>query len=773
MKLTPFKHQAECLKLSWEKKNFAILLEQGLGKTKVCLDTAELLFKAHRIEAMLVIAPNGVHSNWARDQIPLHLDCPYVVVEYGSSRVKAKYFDKAVFELMAPTLRERRLRVLIVNVEAYSSPRAAYNLSLKLLDKFPTLMVVDECFTENTLISTPEGKRPIKTLKKGDLISGAFGPGLIKKVHKGQSNFMVELTLANGFRIMVTPNHPFFTEKGWTCAGNLKEEVLYDEEKTRLLWEKDKEKDRGNLATDKRKKILQHILFSELEDETAPISNVNIYKNPKSKDKPTSHGKKERKIFLEQGHFNEAQEQEKIKPNIKGNAPYFLHKGRKWKTCPNSPAFNAVRLRPALEDGARHLIGEEATRLSNQLQGRPCLGRKKKSGGDRRQFSQFSKTKNKRSKEKQGVEELRVVSVKIIKLICPVNVYNLEINGPPYYFAGGVLVHNSTRIKTPRAQRTKRILGLGRHAKYRRILTGTPVTQSPFDVYSQFAFLDYGILGFFSYTSFKHNYGRWEKRFTQRGDKSWEYDELIEYIHLDDLRQRLKPYCYRREKAECLDLPPKIYKVMGVDLSLQQRRLYQQVEKEGVLEFDDFRLLTPLQITRLLRCQQITGGFLPTGEQGVARPLRENPKLDLMLELIEDHPGQTIIWARFRAEIAAIAARLKEAYGCDQVVEYHGGVPSNKRPWIIKAFQTGKARFLVGQQASGVGVDLYAAEIVFYFSNDFSYDHRYQSEDRCHRIGLLHPVLYVDLIANDTMDERIRWVHERARKAAVAVLGKG
>ena len=475
MKLTPFKHQAECLKLSWEKKNFAILLEQGLGKTKVCLDTAELLFKAHRIEAMLVIAPNGVHSNWARDQIPLHLDCPYVVVEYGSSRVKAKYFNEAVFELMAPTLRERRLRVLIVNVEAYSSPRAAYNLSLKLLDKFPTLMVVDE----------------------------------------------------------------------------------------------------------------------------------------------------------------------------------------------------------------------------------------------------------------------------------------------------------STRIKTPRAQRTKRILGLGRHAKYRRILTGTPVTQSPFDVYSQFAFLDYGILGFFSYTSFRHNYGRWEKRFTQRGDKSWEYDELIEYIHLDDLRQRLKPYCYRREKAECLDLPPKIYKVIGVDLSLQQRRLYQQVEKEGVLEFDDFRLLTPLQITRLLRCQQITGGFLPTGEQGVARPLRENPKLDLMLELIEDHPGQTIIWARFRAEIAAIAARLKEAYGCDQVVEYHGGVPSNKRPWIIKAFQTGKARFLVGQQASGVGVDLYAAEIVFYFSNDFSYDHRYQSEDRCHRIGLLHPVLYVDLIANDTMDEHIRWVHERARKAAVAVLGKG
>jgi len=474
MKLKPFKHQAECLKLSWERKGFAILLEQGLGKTKVCLDTAELLFKAHRIEAMLVVAPNGVHFNWSRNQVPLHLDCPYLMVEYSAGKVKTNRFEDQTYALLAPTLKQRRLRLLIINVEAYSSPGAAADLSLKLLDKFPTLMVVDE----------------------------------------------------------------------------------------------------------------------------------------------------------------------------------------------------------------------------------------------------------------------------------------------------------STRIKTPRAQRTKRIIALGRHAKFKRILTGTPVTQSPFDVYSQFQFLDPTLLSFYSYTAFKHNYGRWEKKFTRKGEKSWEYEELISYIHLDDLRQRLAPHYYRREKAECLDLPAKVYKVMGVDLSPQQRRLYQRVLADGVLEFDDFRLLTPLQITRLLRCQQITGGFLPTEEPGTVKPLPENPKLDLLLELIEDHPGKTIIWARFRAEIMAIVSKLKETYGHDLVVEYHGGVPSNKRPEMIKRFQEGGARFLVGQQASGVGIDLYAAETVFYFSNDFSYEHRYQSEDRCHRVGLKHPVLYIDLIANDTVDERVRWVHERARKSAEAVLGK-
>lgn len=493
MKTTPFKHQAECLKLSWEKKNFALLLEQGLGKTKIALDTAEKLFKAHRIEAMLVIAPNGVHSNWARNQVPLHLDCPYIMAEYSAGRYQTDAFQNQLYTLTYPTIGRRKLRVLVVNVEAYSTG--------------------------------------------------------------GQS-----------------------------------------------------------------------ILFK------------NQYLDP-----------------------------------IQVFSKKFLEK------------FSAL-----------------------------------------------------------------------------------------------MVIDESTRIKTPRAQRTKRIISLGRHAKYRRILTGTPVTQSPFDVYSQFAFLGYELLGFYSYAAFRHNYGRWEKKFTRRGDRSWEYEELIEYIHLDDLRQRLAPHYYRREKIECLDLPAKIYKVVGVDLSSQQRRLYQQVEREGVLEFEDFRLLTPLQITRLLRCQQITGGFLPTGEKGVASPLPKNPKLDLLLELIEDHPGQTIIWARFRAEITAIATRLKEIYNhpddqgniINEVVEYHGGIPANKRPGMIKHFQEGNARFLVGQQASGVGIDLYAAETVFYFSNDFSYEHRYQSEDRCHRVGLRHPVLYIDLIANDTADERIRWVHERARKAAVAVLGE-
>jgi SNF2 family DNA or RNA helicase len=218
-------------------------------------------------------------------------------------------------------------------------------------------------------------------------------------------------------------------------------------------------------------------------------------------------------------------------------------------------------------------------------------------------------------------------------------------------------------------------------------------------------------------------------------------------------------------------LPPKTYVTYGVSLSPEQRRLYDRVLAEGVIEFDDFRVLTPLQISRLLRCQQITGGFVPTGEESTTRALKDNPKLKLLLDVVSDAQSKTIVWARFQPEIRAIVSALRETYGHESVVEYHGSVTTSQRRESARAFQgDGDVRFFVGQQASGIGIDLYAAEVVYYYSNDFSYEHRYQTEDRAHRIGLVHPVLYVDLVAYDTYDERVRQVLEQARSVADEIL---
>lgn len=343
-----------------------------------------------------------------------------------------------------------------------------------------------------------------------------------------------------------------------------------------------------------------------------------------------------------------------------------------------------------------------------------------------------------------------------------------------------MVVDESSRIKTLGSRRTKAVLNLGRLAPYRRIMTGTPVTQSPFDLYSQFRFLDPAILGFSSYHAFRHQYGVFQKRIAGARTGGHEYEELVEYVRLDDLARRIVGHSYRRTKAECLDLPAKVYQRIPVELSAEQRRIYDGLMDEGLASFEDFDVLAPLQITRLLRCQQVLGGFLPVNGEFLTNPtqlpesavsLAENPRLDRLIELLEeDYPGKAIIWARFRAEIRAIVAALLKRFP-NGVVELHGGVTPEARIAGVRAFQEDSAvRFLVGQQASGLGVTLTAAEHVFYYSNSFSYEQRYQSEDRAHRIGQRKTVVYVDFVAKDTVDERILDVLLNAERRAIRML---
>ena len=203
-----------------------------------------------------------------------------------------------------------------------------------------------------------------------------------------------------------------------------------------------------------------------------------------------------------------------------------------------------------------------------------------------------------------------------------------------------------------------------------------------------------------------------------------------------------------------------------------------------LLEFDDFEVLASQQITKLLRLQQITGGFIPTEDEeeisGIAIP-GPNPKLSFLMDAVtEDYPGKAIIWARFRFEIKLIADALRAKFGVNSVVELHGGVTGKARENTVDHFQAlecmqSPVRLLVGQQASGIGITLHAAKTVFYYSNPFSYEQRYQSEDRAHRIGLKHPVVYIDLVSTlsdqITIDGKVIGVLHKSRKMANEVTG--
>ena len=330
-----------------------------------------------------------------------------------------------------------------------------------------------------------------------------------------------------------------------------------------------------------------------------------------------------------------------------------------------------------------------------------------------------------------------------------------------------LVVDESSKIKN-RVKRTKAVIKLGQLAAYRRICSGTPVTQGPLDLFTQFRFLDSDILGFDTFTAYKNRYALFDTRFG--------FPKLIKYLNLDELQAKIAPHSYRVTRAECLDLPPKVYQKLEVDLAPAQRKAYNAMRDQMLVELGDGRSVSAtIVLTKLLRLQQITGGFLPfvpppDVDEGMQRaglalcaastePLPgPNPKVEALLDFVEQVPGKVIVWARFRAELEAITHALVKEYGADAVVEFHGGVSDEGRTYARQRFQDAalRVRFFVAQtDVGGYGLTLTAAQSVVYYSNTFSLEARLQSEDRAMRIGQTGSVTYVDLIARDTLDNRV------------------
>jgi SNF2 family DNA or RNA helicase len=321
-------------------------------------------------------------------------------------------------------------------------------------------------------------------------------------------------------------------------------------------------------------------------------------------------------------------------------------------------------------------------------------------------------------------------------------------------FLGRALIgiDESTTIKSPTAKRTKNILKIGELAKYRRILTGSPVTKSPLDLYTQCMFLDPYHLGFDSYYSFRARYANMVKR--NFGGRSVQL--VTSYRRLDELATKLEKFSYRVLKEDCLDLPPKVFTTRIVDLSEEQHKMYVTMKKAAIAEHEGKIMSSMSALTTLLRLHQITCGTFKA-DDGTITHLKNN-RITSLMECLEETDGKVIIWANYREDIKKIVESLKKAYGDASTVEYHGGVDATLRQENIALFQekNGPARYFVGNaQTGGYGITLTAANTVIYYSNSYDLEKRLQSEDRAHRIGQTGSVTYVDLVAEKTIDERI------------------
>tara|TARA_R100001079_G_scaffold94112_1_gene56937 strand:+ start:1 stop:801 length:801 start_codon:yes stop_codon:yes gene_type:complete len=247
---------------------------------------------------------------------------------------------------------------------------------------------------------------------------------------------------------------------------------------------------------------------------------------------------------------------------------------------------------------------------------------------------------------------------------------------------------------------------------------------------------------------------------------------VVGYRNLDELSEKLRPFSYRVLKDDCLDLPDKIYMKRTVQLSSEQKKVYEQMKQMALAEMNGKMMSTATVLTQLMRLHQITCGHF-TADDGSIQKIKSN-RLDELMDVLEEIEGKVVIWAHYQNDVETIVEHLKKKYGDNSIVDYYGRTrPENRQSNIDKFQKDEGCRFFIGTPATGgYGITLTQASNVIYYSNGYDLEKRMQSEDRAHRIGQKKSVTYVDMIADDTVDEKIVKSLRKKVNIATQIMGE-
>lgn len=335
-------------------------------------------------------------------------------------------------------------------------------------------------------------------------------------------------------------------------------------------------------------------------------------------------------------------------------------------------------------------------------------------------------------------------------------------------------------IKDPDGRMSKKAVAVARMCRYRRGADGTPVDNGPFDLYALFRFLDIKFwqrFGMGSFTSFKSNFGVFRgmnitlydtnratgaqtirHRFnpdTRKMEKA-QPQQLVEYKNLSELGDMISTISSRLTKEDAgLNLPPQTYVYQPFELTPAQRKVYETMRKEFMVEIDGHLIDAPLAMVRLLRLQQITCGYLPTDPDAtefVEIDPGKNPRLDALVGLTDTLSEQGVLWATFRPD----RDKILDALG-DRVICYRSGDSDDQKREAIEAWRRGDHQFILGHVASGLarGHTLVEGTVGIYYANLYRHAARMQSQDRIHRIGQTRPVTYYDITGRKTVDQKV------------------
>lgn len=317
-----------------------------------------------------------------------------------------------------------------------------------------------------------------------------------------------------------------------------------------------------------------------------------------------------------------------------------------------------------------------------------------------------------------------------------------------------VIVDESSYIKGHNSMRTQRITRFSERSRYRLILTGTPISQGIVDLYAQMRFLSAKILGYRSFYSFARNHLEYSDRFPGM---------IVRSHNTEWIAAKIKPYVYQVTKDECLDLPDKLYENRYCSMGWKQREYYEQAKNEILLDidYDEFESYTIFRLFTAL--QQISCGFWNRHWKDAADVKHEDfieigyNRLDTLIDTVTSIPetDKIIIWAKYRYDIQQINAALTQQFGSDSCALFYGDLNEKQRALEVEKFRHNARFFISTPSCGGHGLTLNEAHRVIFYNNGFKYSERIQAEDRCHRIGQTHKVVYINIWSNAGIDKRI------------------
>jgi SNF2 family DNA or RNA helicase len=330
-----------------------------------------------------------------------------------------------------------------------------------------------------------------------------------------------------------------------------------------------------------------------------------------------------------------------------------------------------------------------------------------------------------------------------------------------------VIADESQRIKTYDAAQSKAMHELGDQARYKLILSGTPVQTAAIDIWSQYRFLDKSVFG--------DNFFKFRGRYAIMG--GYGNKKIVGYKDLEGLIKKEHSIAFRVTKDEALDLPEQTFETRKIQFSQKEKNLYERIKKDSYAELDGGGHITATTVlTRLLRLQQLAGGFLV--QDDAQKPqLVSRAKLDALADIIEDYVigsgKKLVIFARFIAEVKAIMELAGKVLPKElKQVAIYGDIKKEDRGGIVKQFQEDPNTVLfIGQiDTAGTGITLTAADTCVYYSKNFNYATYSQSLSRIHRIGQRNCCTYIDLEIEGTIDELISKALSRKEDMAKTVV---